>query len=148
MSRDFVRFVAIVAASLATAACSSSSSGGTSSDGGTTEAGSSQKLPIGSPCTMDSDCGGSGFMCMTDHPGGYCIFMCDITKHDADCPSGSACQSDGTSMECHKECSSMGDCRAGYVCAPASMTPTNTVSHAICDVPAASGDSGADSAAD
>ena len=74
-------------------------------------------------------------MCMTDHPGGYCIKMCDITKHDTDCPSGSACQSDGMTMECHKECASQSDCRTGYACAPVSMTPQNTVSHAICDVP-------------
>jgi hypothetical protein len=77
-------------------------------------------------------------MCMTDHPGGYCIKMCDIKNNDADCPSGAACQSDGMAMECHKECSNQSDCRTGYVCAPASMTPTNTVSHAICDMPAPS----------
>ena len=74
-------------------------------------------------------------MCMTDHPGGYCIKMCDIKNHDTDCPSGAACQSDGMMMECHLECAKQSDCRTGYTCAPASMTPTNTVSHAICDVP-------------
>jgi hypothetical protein len=108
----------------------------TSGDGGmqVDAGGGSQKLPIGSPCSMDSDCGGAGFMCMTDHPGGYCIKMCSITNHDADCPSGSICQFDGMSGECHKECSSGSDCRSGYVCAPASTDPNNVASHAFCDV--------------
>lgn len=109
----------------------------------------SQKLPIGSPCTTDSDCGGTGFMCMTDHPGGYCIKMCEISNHDADCPSGSICQFDGMSGECHKECTTSADCRTGYFCAPASTDPNNTASHAFCDVaPTADGGSSESSAGD
>ena len=133
MSRQVPRFVA-VAAALAVAACSSTS--GTSTDAGVTmtDEASSQKLPIGSACTMDTDCGGTGFMCMTDHPGGYCIEMCDVKNHDADCPSGSVCQFDGMMAECHKLCSASSDCRVGYFCAPASTAPNNTVSHAFCDV--------------
>jgi hypothetical protein len=110
-----------------TAACGGGGSGG----GGVA---ASQKLPIGSPCASDADCGGAGFMCMTDHPGGYCVKMCDISNHDANCPSDSICQFDGTSGECHLKCASTGDCRTGYMCAPASLNPGDTASHAYCDV--------------
>lgn len=131
MKMNCVVRVSFVVIALVGAACSSSSSGGTMNmDGG----GGSQKLPIGSPCTMDSDCGGTGFMCMTDHPGGYCVKMCDLSNHDADCPSGSICQFDGMSGECHKECATNADCRTGYFCAPASTDPNDTASHAFCDV--------------
>jgi hypothetical protein len=74
------------------------------------------------------------FMCMTDHPGGYCVEMCDVGNHDADCPSDSICQFDGTSGECHLKCATTSDCRAGYTCAPASTSPGDTASHAYCDV--------------
>jgi hypothetical protein len=102
--------------------------------GGSSGVAGAQRLPIGSPCAVDADCGGAGFMCMTDHPGGYCIRTCDIQNHDADCPSESICQFDGTSGECHLKCAGAGDCRAGYTCAPASMDSSNTASHAYCDV--------------
>ena len=101
---------------------------------GTSPGNGTQTSTIGMACTADKDCGGSGFMCMTDHPGGYCIKTCDIAKVDADCPSGSICQYDGTSGECHKECTVTTDCRTGYTCAPASTDATNKASHAFCDM--------------
>jgi hypothetical protein len=140
MSSEVVRFVAIAAATLAAVACSGKSGGDPGpmpqgNSGAMPDSNSSQKASIGSPCTKDSDCGGTGFLCMTDHPGGYCVETCDMKNHDADCPSGSACQFDGITSECHKACANDSDCRTGYVCAPASMTPTNTVSHAVCELP-------------
>ena len=69
------------------AACSSGTGAGTG--GGGMGGASTQKLPIGSPCAKDADCGGADFMCMTDHPDGYCIKMCDIKNADKDCPSKS-----------------------------------------------------------
>ena len=113
---------------------SSSTSSGTTGTGGAGGGVSGEKLPIGSPCAKDADCGGADFMCMTDHPGGYCVKMCDIKNTDADCPSESICQYDGTAGECHLKCAAPSDCRAGYVCAPASTDPSNTASHAFCDV--------------
>jgi hypothetical protein len=116
-------------------ACSSSNGGGTAT--------TAQKLGVGSPCTQDSDCGSAPFMCMmTDHPGGYCMRNCDISKGDGDCPSESVCQFDGMVGECHLKCSTQGDCRAGYVCSPAASDSNNKVSHAMCDV-APMGDGGA-----
>lgn len=117
------------------AACGTSSGGGTTSGTTTTGGGGGgQLLPVGSPCKADTDCGGAEFMCMTDHPDGYCIKMCDIKNGDADCPSESICQDDGSAGECHKSCNTGTDCRAGYECAPASADPMNTASHAFCDM--------------
>lgn len=104
--------------------------------GGMGGAGGTQKLPIGSPCAKDADCGGTGFMCMTDHPDGYCVKMCDIKNVDKDCPTEGVCQFDGMAGECHKKCDKPADCRTGYDCAPASMDPMNTASHAFCDMAA------------
>jgi hypothetical protein len=118
------------------AACSSGTTGGTGGGGGMggSAGASTQKLPIGSPCAADADCGGADFMCMTDHPAGYCIKMCDIKNADKDCPSEAICQFDGTAGECHKKCDVSGDCRAGYDCAPASTDAADTASHAFCDM--------------
>ena len=103
---------------------------------GSDNAGSTaQKLAVGSACTQDSECGSAPFMCMTDHPGGYCMRECDISKGDADCPSESVCQFDGMVGECHAKCGTQADCRSEYVCSPASSDPTNKVSHAFCDAP-------------
>lgn len=120
-------------------ACSSSS---TSSSGATSTTG--QKLSVGAPCTSDDQCGSSPFMCMMgDHPGGYCMRDCDISKGDADCPSEAICQYDGMVGECHLKCNSNSDCRSGYMCAPASNTATSKASHAFCDVAdTSSGDGG------
>ena len=140
------RSITIIAAlaTLAVAACSSSTggTGGGSSSSSTSTTGtggmggssaSGQKLAIGSPCAKDADCGDSSFMCMTDHPGGYCVKMCDIKNADADCPGGAVCQFDGMMGECHKMCAMMSDCRTGYMCAPSSMAADNMASHAFCD---------------
>ncbi len=105
--------------------------GGSAGMGGS---GGEQKLPIGSACTADADCGTGAFMCMTDHPDGYCIKLCNIANGDADCPSEAVCQFDGSAGECHAKCDVATDCRAGYTCAPAAMDPTNQVSHAFCDM--------------
>lgn len=138
----FIRFSGPVLAAIMAVACSSASSNSTApGDGGA----SSQKLPVGSPCMADSDCGTAPFMCMMgDHPGGYCMRDCDISKGDADCPSEAICQFDGMTGECHKKCSSQSDCRTGYVCAPASSAADDMASHAFCDVAPAAGDAGGD----
>lgn len=108
-------------------ACSSTSSTSTGSG--------AQKLSVGSACTSDSECGSMPFMCMQgDHPGGYCMSNCDITKGDSDCPSESVCQFDGMVGECHLKCTADTDCRKGYMCSPASSTAASKVSHAFCDV--------------
>jgi hypothetical protein len=75
-----------------------------------------QRLPIGSPCTMSSDCGTGDFFCATEgHPGGYCKFRC---HQDSDCPAGSICAGAGmvSPGACHKICASQADCRPGYEC--------------------------------
>lgn len=141
MMKRYCVGMAFLAALGFAAACSSggSTSSGTTTSGSGGSGGSGgglggQKLAIGSPCKADADCGGSDFMCMTDHPDGYCIKMCDIKNVDADCPSGSVCQYDGVMGECHQSCDTGADCRAGYECAPAASDPDNTVSHAFCDM--------------
>ncbi len=114
------------------AGCSSSGSVGT------------QKLPVGSACTADADCGTAPFHCMMgDHPGGYCMRDCDIKNGDADCPSEAICQYDGTKGECHKKCTAT-DCRAGYFCSAASTDSNNKASHAFCDVAPVVPDGGTD----
>jgi hypothetical protein len=123
------RFVALATFCLCAASACGSSSDGTST--GT----QSELVAIGSPCTTDSQCGtGPAFMCMVDHPGGYCSRHCDIKNGDADCPAESICQFDGTNGECHRKCAVPSDCRAGYVCSPASSVPSNRASHAFCDM--------------
>jgi hypothetical protein len=104
----------------------------------------SQLLAIGSPCTSDSQCGTPPFMCMTDHPSGYCSRDCDIKNGDADCPPESICQFDGKTGECHRKCNAPGDCRAGCVCSPASIDSADRASHAYCDIAPDSADGGAD----
>src|SRR3974377_1786044 len=99
------RFATLGRACIALAvACSSSSNGGSTSS-------SVQKLAVGSPCTQDSDCGSAPFMCMLDHPGGYCLRNCNINNGDSDCPSESVCQFEGMVGECHLKCNSQRDCR-------------------------------------
>jgi hypothetical protein len=71
---------------------------------------------------------------MLDHPGGYCMRDCDITKGDGDCPSEAICQFDGMAGECHAKCASQSDCRSGYVCSPAASDANEKASHAFCDV--------------
>jgi hypothetical protein len=129
--------VAILVLVAGAAACKSStggSGGGGAGGGGAGGGGGQAALAVGSACTTDAECGGGDFMCMTDHPDGYCIKMCDHANGDADCPTGSICQFDGTAAECHAECSAAADCRTGYTCAPASTDPMNFASHAFCDV--------------
>ena len=63
---------------------------------------------------------------MTDHPRGYGMRDCDISKGDADCPSESVCQFDSMVGECHAKCGTQADCRSGYVCSPASSDATST----------------------
>lgn len=97
-------------------------------------------LPVGSACTADPQCGPAPFMCMLDHPGGYCLRDC---RSDVDCPSESVCVVDTDASECHKRCpSGQLDCRAGYECAPAASSGFPRSSVAFCDV-SASPDAGA-----
>jgi hypothetical protein len=113
---------------LALAACSNS--------------GDQQKLPIGSPCKVSADCGTGKYFCDTDHPNGYCKYVCHT---DADCPSGSVCAGAQSVSpgECHKSCTQATkatDCRLseGYVC----KSMPDDASHDYCDVPEV-GDGGA-----
>jgi hypothetical protein len=124
------RLIALCGASIVLAIACGSSNDNTGSSAGNT----AQKLSVGSPCKQDSDCGSAPFMCMLDHPGGYCMRDCDITKGDADCPSESICQFDGMAGECHLKCNGQADCRSGYVCSPAAADPMNKASHAFCDM--------------
>ena len=73
-----MRFLTVVFSLALIAGCGDSSS-------------SVQKLAIGSPCTVSSDCGTGDFFCATQgHPNGYCKKYC---KADPDCPAGSVCAS-------------------------------------------------------
>lgn len=108
---------------------------------------STELLPVGSACTSDSQCGPTPFMCLLDHPGGYCMRQCQT---DTDCPSEAVCVVDTDATECHKRCpSGQSDCRSGYECMPAASTGYPRASAAFCDVAASPDggmtDSGADS---
>lgn len=151
MARNLVRF-ALLAGLGTVAACgngtteTSGSGGSSGTTGGHTggAGGGTVKLPIGSPCAVAADCG-AGFTCLTDHPGGYCSKVCDIKKHDADCPAASICAFDGMLGECHKNCATVSDCRmGGYICSPASTDPAMPASHAFCDAAPPVSDAGTD----
>jgi hypothetical protein len=105
------------------------------------DSGSVQKLPIGSPCSSDAQCGTGAFFCArTGHPNGYCKKDCRV---DVDCPTGSVCAGAGmvSKGECHKICNGAADCRSseGYVCVPHADEAT----HNFCDAPEPTGDGGA-----
>jgi len=71
-------------------------------------------VPIGQPCTSDSQCVISeGGICLTaadGFPGGYCTRGCTSF-----CGVGFLCV-DAGSLACFTECTSARDCRSGYVC--------------------------------
>jgi hypothetical protein len=69
---------------------------------------------VGDPCTRASQC--AGLVCHPDAPGGHCSTWCSVSKQG--CPEGSGCgqKREGDWGFCVKECSSVGDCRTGYVC--------------------------------
>jgi hypothetical protein len=82
----------------------------------------------GDACMADADCGGEMGTCRTQlagsgfgaqplpAPGGYCSQMC---ADDADCGAGGLCVTGlfGTGT-CFKPCTTVADCREGYVCEP------------------------------
>lgn len=70
---------------------------------------------IGSPCTLDADCG-TGYRCQPTVPGGYCVADCSPNQA---CPEGSVCSPLPMSRVtgvCMRPCSSVNDCRKDYVC--------------------------------
>lgn len=69
---------------------------------------------IGDECSTSQDCG-SGRLCDSSQPGGYCTATpCDST---ATCPDGSVCvKFPNTETFCMLHCEGNGDCRDGYVC--------------------------------
>ena len=107
-----------------------------------------QAKVIGSPCTKDAECGTAPFMCITEHPGGYCSRGCDIGHADADCPPEAICQFDGKVGECRAKCAAQADCRSGCVCSPASNDAQAKASHAFCDIRDMGGDADAMSMGD
>src|SRR5438094_664859 len=84
----------LVASIVAVAACGPAGGGGSST------------TAIGKACRTDVDCGGSGRICATSAPGGYCTKVC---TGDADCGTGAACD---TSF-CVKKCTADSSCRTG-----------------------------------
>jgi hypothetical protein len=71
----------------------------------------SQRLPIGSRCNSDGDCGTAPFNCVIADPGGYCSRPC-ITN--GDCPADALC----IGSACRRTCVDASACRTneGYVC--------------------------------
>jgi len=75
-------------------------------------------VPAGGACTQDSQCTGTGAVCDTYLPGGYCLLPCAT---DNDCAAGSYCQAfDGGVSYCVEgRCAADSDCSrqaAGYTC--------------------------------
>jgi hypothetical protein len=71
-----------------------------------------QRVPVGSRCGSNDDCGTSPFTCVfVGHPGGYCQKPCTT---DGDCPADAAC----AAGECRRKCTATAQCRAteGYTC--------------------------------
>lgn len=134
MKRTLLGFtvVVFVAAAAACSSASSPSGAASSSSSGMGMGGMGQMLPLGSPCAKDADCGDGDYMCMTDHPDGYCVKMCNIKNVDKDCPIEGTCRYDGMEGHCHMKCDKPADCRAGYDCMPASTDPMDTASHSFC----------------
>ncbi|HZS39364.1 MAG TPA: hypothetical protein VFF06_21175 [Polyangia bacterium] len=87
-----------------------------------------QRLPIGTRCGGDGDCGTQPFTCaLAGYPGGYCTRPCST---DGDCPLDSAC----IAPTCRRKCADASGCRSGegyaclaesgsLVCDPASGPP-------------------------
>jgi len=61
---------------------------------------------VGSTCARNTDCG-TGGVCATDIPGGYCTKLCS-----AGCPAGSHC----AEGQCVKTCTSEAGCRSDLDC--------------------------------
>lgn len=96
---------------------------------------------LGSTCTADADCAGTGAKCLTNIlsfsiPGGLCTQSC---RTDSQCGAGGACPfaamidlakrfmpdaglTDSMSV-CMRTCKSASDCRAGYTCAALPAIP-------------------------
>ena len=77
----------------------------------------------GKACAADGDCGGAMGSCATMLPAaaggtlaaldGYCSISCQI---DDDCGTGGACVMTLMGARCFKACTTMSDCREGYIC--------------------------------
>jgi hypothetical protein len=90
---------------------------------GCSEESNVQKLPIGSRCFENGNCGTSPYNCATaGYPGGYCQKDCAT---DGDCPSDSVC----VAFQCRRKCNTTTDCRAteGYICDRSGPIP-------VCDI--------------
>lgn len=87
--------------------------------------GSTGRAAVSSPCNTDADCG-TGMVCLTRAPGGYCTIDCTATGGSGgSCPAGSACFNavlTPTDAYCLKTCTltsgtcSTSQCRTGLAC--------------------------------
>ena len=92
---------------------------------GCSEAPNTQRLPIGTRCAADSDCGTPPYICtLGKYTGGYCSAACNT---DGDCPLDSIC----AALTCRRKCTDDTTCRnaEGYVCRLTGATAP------FCDLP-------------
>ncbi len=85
-----------------------------------------QRLPIGTRCSSDDNCGTTPYVCtVASHPGGYCARSCTT---DGDCPIDAIC----AALSCRRKCTDDTTCRQseGYVCRLTGATSP------YCDIPA------------
>jgi len=66
--------------------------------------------PLGSPCTIDTDCSG---LCNLGLPDGMCVIPCDGATP---CKKGTCVQFGETISYCMPPCENNNDCRDGYTC--------------------------------
>ncbi len=80
--------------------------------------------PVGSVCTVHSDCAATGGdpLCLFTWPDGFCTEGCDLMLND--CPMGSFCIPASPSEGfCVVSCQSDMDCRPGYTCGDVGYGP-------------------------
>ena len=72
--------------------------------------------PVADKCAADPDCGGSGYVCAANVPGGgYCTKDCAASA--TACPSNAACVGVSSTVKlCIKSCSANSDCRVEQLC--------------------------------
>src|SRR5436309_2828048 len=93
-----------------------------------------QKLLIGSSCSVAADCGTQPYFdCIDTTHGGYCTKAC---KSDPDCPTEAICAMTGDTGQCRVMCPPA-ICHKDFQCRPASSDMSSIASHAYCDLPPA-----------